>query len=152
MEAGKRVGSKSQLPLERDARTTVPLGQPLRALPWQAGQPTLCLAGMKRYCCRSVSTVRYFTSTSTLTGFSRQARCSLATLLVMVAENSWVLRSLGITCTEAEQSAGILVNAGVCMVTRCLPSVPVKPEALLLIDLCTQPPCGPLILYILPHA
>ena len=64
---------------------------------------TLCLAGMKRYCWRRVSTVRYLASTSTFTGLSRHARCSLATLLVMVAEKSCVLRSLGITCCNHRQ-------------------------------------------------
>ena len=54
---------------------------------------TLCLAGMKRYCWRRVSTVEYLVATSTLTGSDRQARCSLATLVVMVALKSCVLRS-----------------------------------------------------------
>jgi hypothetical protein len=54
---------------------------------------TLYLAGMKRYCCRKVSTVEYFWATSTLTGSIKQARCSLATLLVIVALKSCVLRS-----------------------------------------------------------
>ena len=113
--------------------------QPLRAQSQQPKDPTLCLAGMKRYCCRSVSTVRYLTSTSTLTGFSRQARCSLATLLVMVAENSCVRRSLGITCAQAGRSARVLANAGVCVVTRWLTLFPVQPQALLLLTICTQP-------------
>ena len=41
----------------------------------------LCLAGMKRYCWRRVSTVRYLASTSSFTGLSRHARCSLATCM-----------------------------------------------------------------------
>mmetsp|Transcript_15924 Transcript_15924/g.28289 ORF Transcript_15924/g.28289 Transcript_15924/m.28289 type:complete len:239 (+) Transcript_15924:752-1468(+) len=52
---------------------------------------------MKRYSWRSVSTVVYLEATSTLTGLLRHARCSLATLLVIVAENNCVRRSLGIT-------------------------------------------------------
>ena len=55
--------------------------------------PTLYLAGTKRYCWRRVSTVEYLAATSTLTGSVRQARCSFWTLLVMVALNSWVVRS-----------------------------------------------------------
>lgn len=45
----------------------------------EAQGDTLCLAGMKRYCWRSVSTVEYLEVTSTFTGFLRQALCSLAT-------------------------------------------------------------------------
>lgn len=59
---------------------------------------TLCFAGMKRYCWRRVSTVRYLASTSTFTGLSKHALCSFATLVVMVAEKSCVLLSFGITC------------------------------------------------------
>ena len=55
--------------------------------------PTLYLAGTKRYCWRRVSTVEYLAATSTLTGSVRQARCNFWTLLVMVALNSWVVRS-----------------------------------------------------------
>ena len=44
-----------------------------------AARRALCLAGMKRYCWRSVSTVLYLDATSTRTGSLRQARCSLAT-------------------------------------------------------------------------
>lgn len=36
----------------------------------------------------------------TLTGFERQALCSFCTLLVIVAENSWVRRSRGMTCGQ----------------------------------------------------
>ena len=54
---------------------------------------TLNLNGTNMNCWRSVETVWYLASASTLTGSRRQARCSLATLLVMVAENSCVLRS-----------------------------------------------------------
>lgn len=39
----------------------------------------------------------YLEETSTLTGFDRLARCNFATLVVMVAENKYVVRSLGIT-------------------------------------------------------
>mmetsp|Transcript_18827 Transcript_18827/g.47528 ORF Transcript_18827/g.47528 Transcript_18827/m.47528 type:complete len:284 (+) Transcript_18827:711-1562(+) len=52
---------------------------------------------MKRYSCRRVSTVVYLDATSTFTGLFRHARCSLATLLVIVAEKSCVRRSLGMT-------------------------------------------------------
>jgi len=39
----------------------------------------------------------YFEETSTRTGFTRLALCSFATLVVMVAENKYVVRSLGMT-------------------------------------------------------
>lgn len=55
---------------------------------------------MKMYCCRSVSTVLYFVATSTFTGLTRHARCSLATLVVIVALNSCVRRSRGISCAQ----------------------------------------------------
>lgn len=38
----------------------------------------------------------HFSDTSTRTGFDKLARCSLATLVVIVAENRYVVRSLGI--------------------------------------------------------
>ena len=50
------------------------------------------------YCCLRVSTVEYFDATSTLTGFTRDARCSFCTLEVMVAEKRKVCRSRGSTC------------------------------------------------------
>jgi hypothetical protein len=38
----------------------------------------------------------HLVDTSTRTGFDKLARCSLATLVVIVAENKYVVRSLGI--------------------------------------------------------
>jgi hypothetical protein len=71
------------------------------------------------YCCRSVSTVEYLAATSTFTGLTKQARCSLATLLVMVAEKSWVRRSRGMTCfvvggggDEIGRGCEVRVNCG----------------------------------------
>ncbi len=39
----------------------------------------LCFAGMKQYCWRRVSTVEYFSDTSTFTGLVSDARCSFPT-------------------------------------------------------------------------
>jgi hypothetical protein len=38
----------------------------------------------------------HFVDTSTLTGFVKLARCSFATFVVIVAENKYVVRSVGI--------------------------------------------------------
>lgn len=79
---------------------------------WQ-GKHTLCLAGTKRYCCRSVSTVVYFADTSTLTGFCRQARCSFCTCAVV---HRRFRQPLTEKC-ERDQSAGVCSASSSC--TRC---------------------------------
>jgi hypothetical protein len=46
----------------------------------------------------------YFVDTSTRTGFDKLARWSLATLVVIVAENRYVVRSLGMALSMASIS------------------------------------------------
>mmetsp|Transcript_970 Transcript_970/g.3065 ORF Transcript_970/g.3065 Transcript_970/m.3065 type:complete len:223 (-) Transcript_970:318-986(-) len=72
---------------------------------------SLYLAGMKMYCCTSVFTVVYLDDTSTLTGSTSDARCSLATLAVMVAENKNVRRSRGITCKILSSSSSKSIDS-----------------------------------------
>ena len=57
---------------------------------------------MSHTCCISVSTVLYFIDASTRTGLFRDARCSLATLDVIVALNKYVVRSRGMCCTTIQ--------------------------------------------------
>ena len=71
---------------------------PARHQHGRPGARSLNLNGTNMNCWRSVDTVWYLASASTLTGSRKHARCSLATLLVMVAENSCVLRS----CTRGQ--------------------------------------------------
>lgn len=58
------------------------------------------------YSWRRVATVVFLAATSTLTGLRRQARCSFATLLVIVAEKSCVRRScVGCVCVCVRRRA-----------------------------------------------
>ena len=82
----------------------------------------LCLAGTKRYCCRRVSTVLYLASTSTLTGLTRQARCSLATLLVMVALQGNDGSHHALSRPLQRRGLRLVISARIEHPTRCKPT------------------------------